>query len=223
MAIMTATPIQLAQRITDKILTGEFEPGGKILEIPLAADLGVSRNTLREAFRLLARDGLIEQIPHRGVFVRALEPKDIIELYAYRRFIELGALQYFGLDVPRTEAALRGMNRAITAAEEAARQQQWAEVGTHNNAFHDHLVSLAGIPRLNENLTLVMAHARLAFMAVTSVEEMHRPFIQRNRDILTALIKGDVDKATTVLTRYLKESEAKILAEMTFGVSADKR
>lgn len=220
---MTATPIQLAQRITDKILSGEVESGGKILEIPLAAELGVSRNTLREAFRLLARDGLIEQIPHRGVFVRSLEPKDIVELYAYRRFIELGALQYFGLDVPQTEKALRGMNRAITSAEEAARQHNWAEVGNHNNAFHDHLVSLAGIPKLNENFTLVMAHARLAFMAVTSVEEMHRPFIQRNRDILTALVKGDVDQATSVLTRYLKESEAKILAEMAFGVSADKR
>lgn len=220
---MTATPIQLAQRITDKILSGEFEPGGKIREIPLAADLGVSRNTLREAFRLLARDGLIEQIPHRGVFVRSMEPADIVELFAYRRFIELGALQYFGLDVPRTESALRGMNKAINDAESAAAAGRWAEVGNYNNAFHDHLVSLAGIPRLNENLTLVMAQARLAFMVVASVEDMHRPFIQRNRDILSALVKGEVDKATSVLTRYLKESEAKILAEMTFGVAADNR
>lgn len=220
---MTATPIQLAQRITDMILSGDFEPGAKIREIPLAADMGVSRNTLREAFRLLARDGLIEQIPHRGVFVRALHPEDIIELFAYRRFIELGALQYFGLDVSRTETALRGMNKAVNDAEEAATARKWADVGTFNNAFHDHLVSLAGIPKLNENLTLVMAHARLAFMAVASVEEMHRPFIQRNRDILSALVKGEVDKATSVLTRYLKESEAKILAEMTFGISADRK
>ncbi|MFV8380582.1 GntR family transcriptional regulator [Corynebacterium hindlerae] len=220
---MTATPIQLAQRITDKILSGEFSPGGKILEIPLATELGVSRNTLREAFRLLARDGLIEQIPHRGVFVRSLSARDIVELFAYRRFIELGALQYFGLDVSRTEAALRGMNQAITAAEQAARAGHWAQVGTHNNSFHHHLVSLAGIPRLNDNLTLVMAHARLAFLAAASVEEMHRPFIERNREILSALVKGNVDKATTVLTRYLKESEAKILAEMTFGVTADHK
>ncbi|MEJ5927496.1 GntR family transcriptional regulator [Corynebacterium sp. H128] len=220
---MTATPIQLARQITEKILSGQFAPGGKILEIPLAAELGVSRNTLREAFRLLARDGLIEQIPHRGVFVRSLDARDIVELFAYRRFIELGALQYFGLDVARTETALRGMNQAVTEAERAANHSKWSEVGTQNNSFHHHLVSLAGIPRLNENLTLVMAHARLAFLAVASVEEMHRPFVERNREILTALIKGDVDKATTVLTRYLKESEAKILAEMTFGVSADKR
>lgn len=218
---MTATPIQLAKQITEKILTGQFAPGAKILEIPLATEFGVSRNTLREAFRLLARDGLIVQIPHRGVFVRSLEPQEIMELYAYRRFIELGALQYFGLDQARTESALRGMNQAITGAEQAAKQGNWAEVGTFNNNFHHQLVSLAGIPRLNENLTLAMAHARLAFMAVTSIEEMHRPFIERNREILIALVKGDVDKATSILTRYLKESEAKILAEMTFGVYAD--
>lgn len=220
---MTATPIQLAQHITDMILSGKFAPGDKIREIPLAAELDVSRNTLREAFRLLARDGLIAQIPHRGVFVRSLAPEDVVQLYAYRRFIELGALQYFGIDTPRTETALRGMNKAIADAEHAARLGKWAEVGTHNNAFHYHLVSLAGIPKLNENLTLVLAHARLAFMSVANVESMHRPFIQRNRDILTWLVKGDVEKATSVLTRYLKESEAKILAEMTFGVSADRR
>ena len=47
-------------------------PGVQLSEVALAQQYGVSRNTLREAFRLLARDGLVEHVPHRGVFVRTM-------------------------------------------------------------------------------------------------------------------------------------------------------
>lgn len=214
---MTATPNQLAETLTARILGGEISPGQKLLEVNLAADLRVSRNTLRETFRLLARDGLVEHIPNRGVFVKNPTPRDVVELFAYRRFLEVGALRYFGEDTTRTSAALAAMSQAIETAEAAAREQRWNDVGIGNNEFHQALVQLSGIPRLQDNVRLVMAQARLAFMAVGTNEGVHAPFLARNRDILRHLTAADVATAEESLVRYLRESEARILSEMPLG------
>ncbi|MDU0478260.1 GntR family transcriptional regulator [Staphylococcus chromogenes] len=214
---MTATPNQLAETLTARILNGQISPGSKLLEASLAADLGVSRNTLREAFRMLARDGLVEHIPHRGVFVRCLTPAEVVELFAYRRFIEVNALSYFGTDMNRTQRALTEMAHAIAQAEAAANAENWGEVGTCNNEFHAALVSVVGVPRLKENLRLAMAHSRLAFMSVGTNENVHAPFLGRNKEILQFLTDSRLDTAKESLLRYLQESEARILGEMTLG------
>ena len=85
---------QLAASITASINIGVLVPGVQLSEVALAQQYGVSRNTLREAFRLLARDGLVEHVPHRGVFVRTMTAHDLKDIYAYRRFVELGAITY---------------------------------------------------------------------------------------------------------------------------------
>lgn len=216
---MSATPNQLASTLTKRILAGEIAPGAKLLETALAEELGVSRNTLREGFRIMARDGLVEHIPHRGVFVIKLTPEEVVELFAHRRFIELGALNFFAPGARRTTNSLKSMAKSLASAQAAAEQGDWAAVGNCNNEFHQSLVGLVGIQRLSESLTLIMAQSRLAFMAVGSSEEVHAPFLHRNELILAHLNDGDVAAATAELASYLQESEARILGEMSLGGS----
>ena len=58
-----------AELIRQKITQGEFAPGQRLSEQALADSLGISRNTLREAFRMLTKDGLVKHAQNRGVFV----------------------------------------------------------------------------------------------------------------------------------------------------------
>ncbi|MGI8985956.1 MAG: GntR family transcriptional regulator, partial [Nocardioidaceae bacterium] len=78
-----------AERVADvlrrRITEGDLVPGARLSEERLVCELHVSRNTLREAFRLLAHEGLLVHRLHRGVFVPELDEDDLVDLYRLRR------------------------------------------------------------------------------------------------------------------------------------------
>ena len=84
-----STAEEVADSLREQILLGELAPGARLPEIPLSAAFEVSRNTLRDAFRLLEREGLVEHLPHRGGFVAQLAEADIRDLYRIRRILEI--------------------------------------------------------------------------------------------------------------------------------------
>ena len=72
-----ALPEAAAERLRSLIIEGELAPGARLNERELSERLGVSRTPLREAFRMLAADGLLVQLPNRGAQVVALSPDDV--------------------------------------------------------------------------------------------------------------------------------------------------
>lgn len=60
---------RVAEQIRERIVRGEFQPGSRLSEVALSESLEISRNTLREVFRLLTKEGLLRHLPNRGVFV----------------------------------------------------------------------------------------------------------------------------------------------------------
>ena len=74
-------PASLAERLRDLITEGELAPGTRLNERALGERLGVSRTPLREAFRLLAAEGLIEHQPNRGAVVVQLSQDDVRESF----------------------------------------------------------------------------------------------------------------------------------------------
>ena len=81
-----ALPAQIAVRIGQAIVENEFKPGQKLREVDLAAAFGVSRASVREALRLVEREGLVTILPQRGAQVTALsvdEVQDIFEIRAH--------------------------------------------------------------------------------------------------------------------------------------------
>src|SRR5215470_1502502 len=80
----TARRVSAYQRIKDAILGGTLRPLERITEGAVAARLGLSRTPVREAFGLLAAEGLIHVVPQRGSFVSQLRIDDILEIYQIR-------------------------------------------------------------------------------------------------------------------------------------------
>src|SRR6202163_1343683 len=72
-----ALPEAAAERLRTLIIEGELAPGARLNERELSERLGVSRTPLREAFRMLAADGLLVQLPNRGAQVVTLSPDDV--------------------------------------------------------------------------------------------------------------------------------------------------
>ncbi len=76
------------EKIREDILNGMYNPGEKIVEAKLADELGVSRTPVREALKQLELDGLVENIPNRGVIVKGVTAQDIKDIYTIREAIE---------------------------------------------------------------------------------------------------------------------------------------
>ena len=80
------------QFLRDQIITGELRPGGKLNEVTISMNLGISRPPLREAFRVLEKDHLVVNIPRRGTYVTELSIKDFIEVSQVREMVECYAI-----------------------------------------------------------------------------------------------------------------------------------
>ena len=197
---------QVAARLREQVTGGLLTPGQRLSEVRLAADLAISRNTLREVFRLLTREGLLRHEPNRGVFVAVPSMASILDIYRVRRMIELPAL---GQARPRHPAVMR-MQAAVRQAEDAG--QDWRVIGSANMEFHAAIVALTDSPRLMGFFAQVAAELRLAFGLLDSPELLHAPYVGRNADILSLLQSGRPAEAAAALEVYLGESERTVLA-----------
>lgn len=201
-----------AERVADvlrrRITEGDLPPRTHLSEEQLIEVLRVSRNTLREAFRLLSHEGLLVHELHRGVFVRELGEADLVDLYRLRRTIECEVVR----TLPDLDPGLlRHLYDDVEAGESAAQRDDWASVGTANMEFHRHLVALAGSPRTDEVTARLLAELRLAFHAVASPQRLHESYVGRNRALLARLAAGESELAAKELEDYLADSLAELL------------
>lgn len=199
---------QTAARLRDEITGGAVVPGQRLSEAQLAKRLDVSRNTLREVFRLLTREGLLRHEPNRGVFVATPSMASILDIYRVRRLIEVPALAQAW---PRHEAVAR-MHAAVDHAERMAAIADWQAVGSANMDFHSAIVALTDSPRLMGFFAQISAELRLAFGLLDSPEMLHEPFIRLNRAIVDRIEAGDAKAASEMLEEYLTRSERTIMA-----------
>ncbi|MFI6643041.1 GntR family transcriptional regulator [Streptomyces sp. NPDC050504] len=203
----TSTAERVADILRTRIAEGFFPPGARLSEENIGGALGVSRNTLREAFRLLTHERLLAHQLNRGVFVRVLAVDDVVDIYRTRRLVECAVVR--GLGEP--PFPLDGLDEAVTDGERAARRREWKGVSTANIHFHSELVALAGSPRTDELMRGVLAELRLAFHVVDDPQGLHEPYLVRNRQILEALRAGERAGAERLLAAYLDDSRARLV------------
>ncbi|MGW1887264.1 GntR family transcriptional regulator [Streptomyces sp. NPDC001970] len=198
----TSTAERVADILRTRIAEGFFLPGARLSEDSIGNALGVSRNTLREAFRLLTHERLLVHQLNRGVFVRVLAVEDVEDIYRTRRLVECAVVSGLG----KPPFALEGLRDAVIGGEQAAREGNWKGVSTANIHFHRELVALAHSVRTDELMRGVLAELRLAFHVVDDPRGLHEPYLVRNREILEALKAGERDRAAGLLAEYLDDS-----------------
>jgi len=204
-----STVSRVASVLRDRITAGVLRPGTQVAEQAVAQALGVSRNTLREAFRLLTDERLLVHEPHRGVFVRTLSERDVVEIYAARRIVECAAVRDSG---PAGATAVRAVGAAVTAGQRAAIRGRWVDVASADLRFHRALTGLAGSRHLDDLMDLVLAELRLAFHALPDRRRFHEPYLERNDEIAALLERGRRADAARALIAYLDDAERQVLA-----------
>lgn len=163
---------EATDHLRDAIRRGRFGPGDRIVERPVAEELGISAIAVRDAFSRLVQEGWIERVPRRGVRVRSLVRSQIDDIAAARALVEgrAAALAAVRIDV----AGDAELQRITTAMGGAAREQDVAGLLALDDAFHIELWRLAASPTLEELLRNLRARVtplvRLALESMTPEE-----------------------------------------------------
>lgn len=136
----------IVQRLRALIVSGDVRPGDRLVEERLTDMFGVSRPPLREALRILQRDGLVQSLPRRGYIVAPITPEDVREIYSLRFALERLAIE---LGVPvQDRSRLEPMRAALAEMKVAADLGDDNAVLAANSRFHMGLVALPGHGRL---------------------------------------------------------------------------
>lgn len=195
----------LRERVLDTlreaIVTGELKPGQTLVENDLAAQLGVSRAPLREAFQTLSREGLIETLPYRGTVVRRLTIQDIEELYSLRNILEQFAVRrLIAAGTDEDVAALRQIYEDMLSA---AQVGDLKAVNLLDRRFHNTMIERSRHNLLLETWEIVTLRVRQV-MALRNRRNSDLTQIAHNHiPIINAIATRDEKTAITVIETHV--------------------
>ena len=194
--------------LRESILNGALPPGESLSQVQLASQLGVSRGPLREAVRMLQREGLVEAEVNRRGRVSSFSIDDLEQLYAMRIVHESLAIR---INVPRFAKrdidALRGCLRRMEALA-GHDLRQWQGV---DREFHFTLLAHAG-DRLMRTIRELYDHAdRYRWLYIKGVPRALSIAADEHKAILEACVDGDAAVAAAQLARHLARTALTVL------------
>lgn len=149
----------LTHEITSAIISGEFEPGQKLVEEELAARFKLSRTPIREALLELTSNGLVQRIVKKGFFVTSLTKEEIINSYIVAGVLEGFAIAesshlFFDTDIAFLEQLLEEMKELVE------KTSSFKALSLLDTRFHNYLLS-----KTSNNLLVSMANKAARYMA----------------------------------------------------------
>jgi DNA-binding GntR family transcriptional regulator len=190
------TQAWVTEVLRERIITGVVPPGGRLRQVDIAADLGVSTTPVREAFRSLATEGLVQIDEHRGVVVRRLTVAECIEMQELIILVEADNLLH---SVPHMDDA------TLDEAERLCRKMDRAgnRFGLLNCQFH---LALGRPSARQRSLSLLAELLTLSALHVPSDRDRiagRRKQAQAEHYAMVAAARdGDAAQAAEILRRH---------------------
>lgn len=200
---------QVYQQLLHAICDGQLAPGARLTQEELAANLGVSRQPVLQALRLLKQDGLVSDAGRRGLQVAPLEARAIAQVYEVRAVLDGLAARRAALDRTRIEPAIIEQGRQAAAG---------ASTGAMIDAdmqFHDLIYAASGNPLLAETVHHHWPHIRRAMGAVLQVAGRRHPVWDEHEAIMQAINSGEADLAEQLAREHCERAEVYIVTQLT--------
>jgi DNA-binding GntR family transcriptional regulator len=185
-----------------RIVTGDFKPGQKINESEIAAGLGISRSPIREAFRILERDGLITTFPRKGSYITDISVRDLKELFEVRRLLELYAIDCIK---KRSIQAPDEMPAVMKELDESLLKKH--DPYSVISGFHYTLMEFSRNARLIELYKILAVSLRRYWLIYHSKMGQKDISLEQHQGIANCLKKGDYSDAKKLIKRHLRYVE----------------
>jgi DNA-binding GntR family transcriptional regulator len=194
---------QIKDVLLQRIVTGEYQPGSRLVETRIATELGVSQAPVREALRDLEQLGCIVHEPFRGCSVRAFSADELLEAFPVRAALEALAAQLAAERI--TEDELAHLAELLETMRAAADRGDAHDQSQANASFHAAIVRAARNATLERQWTLLEPFSR-TYISVSQPGLDLRALSDRHVPILDALRARDPEAAAEAMHRHLIEA-----------------
>ncbi|MEU4197148.1 GntR family transcriptional regulator [Kribbella sp. NPDC026611] len=206
---------QVLEQVEEAIVSGDLKPGDRINEVLLAAQMNVSRGTLREALRSFEQAGLLVSKPNRGTYVRVIAPEDTVEVFELMGIVEgravRRAIELRGPDLQAVASThLERMAEVLTDKSSTPRTRQDADL-----AMHEAICACAG------SEFLIDTWRRQKGMVLSVVANVGQPVItqvqaaESHQELVDAIATGDPDEAERVFQKHWRDAAEAITSAMS--------
>ena len=213
----SSTVDRVVAELRRAVFDGELESGTPLREVALAASLGVSRPTVREALTVLVAEGLATREPNRGVSVASPEADSVHDVCRARLVLEGAGIRAWQDATDEQRAQVRTTLAAYIGAIESHASYQ--ELNERHLDFHVSLVGLTGSPRLlamQENLVLEL---KLALAQVDRLRRNAHDQADTHAALVRLLEEGRLDAAYEFLVGHLADAERDIVEALKLSGS----
>lgn len=188
--------------LRDAILKGDLKPGERLMEMHLAERLGVSRTPIREAIRMLEKEGLAVTVPRKGAQVAKMTETDLENVLEIRDALDELAVK--AACKRWTDAELKKLRQAMLEFEVAAKGNDVRDIVQKDEDFHDVIYHMTRNSKLNEivsNLREQMYRYRYEYVKDSS---NYSRLVEEHKMILEGISRRDIEYVTQIMHMHLK-------------------
>lgn len=206
---------QVAARLRMMLIEGQIAPGAKLNERVLAERLRVSRTPLREAIKLLAVEGLVDLLPHRGAQAVKLTEADIVDSFEVLAALEALSGQLAAQRIDDSELAeLRATHYEMLAAYERRDLSAYYRL---NAAIHGAINAAAKNPVLTATYTRINARVQSLRFRTNQDSAKWKRAVGEHEQMIDALAARDASRLARVLAEHLEHKRDTVLEQLRAG------
>lgn len=191
---------QVAERLRERIISGEYRRGEKLKQAEIAEELGVSITPVREALKALEMEGFVFSIPHKGLVVPEIDLKSVREIFELRVLLERQLTEHALAKITTAEIAeLRAIHRELTAL---TKSREPFPVRAANVRFHFRIYEIADCPQTLQFVRVLWA--KYPFNFHDDQAARFKQLLHEHGEIVRRLEAGDRAGALAAMIEHIE-------------------
>jgi DNA-binding GntR family transcriptional regulator len=188
-------------KLRDDILNGKYEDYEELREVAISEELNVSRTPVREAFRQLELEGLIQIVPNKGAYVTGITEKDVKDIYMIRSLLEGLCARWATYNI--TQDQMEEMEENVYLAEFHAAKGHLDQLAVLDNRFHEILYEACDSKMLEHQLKDFHQYVLRVRRKTLSNVNRGPKSNEEHKQIMEAIKAKDADLAEQLANRHM--------------------
>ncbi len=217
--LSSVNSIRVSKEIEEAILSGQFKPRERLIEMDLISRFGVSRTVIREALKRLEAKGLVRATPYRGVVVADLTVEEIEEIYFVRAELEKIAARLVLKHI--TPAEIQQIKKLSKEVEKhlRSRTHQMIEV---DSEFHRMIFNVCHNSYLYDMIDYLRTKAHIVRYNAWSLPHRIEESILEHREMIKAIESRDLSQFEKLIVKHLTFSKDRYMSQLKGGDFRDR-
>lgn len=188
-------------RLREDILSGKYNEHDELKEVAIGEELGVSRTPVREAFRQLELEGLIQIVPNKGAYVTGITEKDVRDIYMIRSLLEGLCARWATEHI--TPEQMAEMEENIFLSKFHAEKGHYEQLAQLDNRFHEILYEACNSKMLEHPLRDFHEYVLRVRKRTLAEKNRGTKSNEEHEQIMEAIKAGDADRAEALANAHM--------------------